>query len=112
MNLKNLFFVTAIVALVFGALFILLPAQTLALYGVDMTALIIAGIVVWYAREMGAEAQDGIMLAIIAGHGLGFIILLLAQLDGVFNNLGWATVALYLVLALGFAYFKFLKPSS
>ncbi len=125
MNLKNLFLVNAIVAGVFGLIFVLLPEQTLAQYGISLmpkagilmarlfgAALLALGIVSWFARDMGAEAQDGIMLAIIVGNGGGFIISLFAQLDGVANNLGWSTVAIYLVLGLGFAYFKFLKPSS
>jgi len=35
----------------------------------------------------------------------------MAQLKGVVNSLGWSTVAIYLLLALGFAYFHFAKPS-
>jgi hypothetical protein len=125
MNLKNLFLIAAIVSVVFGALFVLLPEQTLAQYGISMmtkahiligrlfgAALLSVGIVAWFARFMGAEAQDGIMLAIIVGNGVGFIVTLLAQLDGVVNNLGWSTVAIYLLLGLGFVYFKYLKPSS
>ena len=35
----------------------------------------------------------------------------MAQLKGVVNSLGWSTVAIYLLLAIGFAYFQFTKPS-
>jgi hypothetical protein len=32
---------------------------------------------------------------------------LIAQLSGVFNSLGWLSVAIYLVLALSYAYVNF-----
>lgn len=125
MNLKNLFMINSIVALVFGVVFVLIPEQTLAQYGITMmpkaglllgrlfgAALLAIGVVSWFAQSMNADAQSGIMLAIIVGNGAGFIVSLLAQLDGVSNNLGWSTVAIYLLLGLGFAYFKFMKPSS
>jgi hypothetical protein len=35
----------------------------------------------------------------------------MAQLKGLVNSLGWSTVAIYLLLAIGFAYFHFTKPS-
>ncbi len=34
----------------------------------------------------------------------------LAQVAGVFNALGWSTVAVYLFLVVGYGYFRFLKP--
>jgi len=43
--------------------------------------------------------------------GVAFVLALMAQLKGVVNSLGWSTVAIYLLLALGFAYFHFAKPS-
>ncbi len=125
MNAKNLFFLNTIVASVFGLLFVLVPEQTLSLYGISMmsraglfvgqlfgSALIGIGIIAWYARSMSADAQDGIMMAIIVGHGVGFIVSLIAQLQGISNNLGWSTVLLYLFFSLGFAYLKYIKPSS
>lgn len=123
MNIKNLFMINAIVALVFGVVFVLIPEQALAQYGITMpkagllmarlfgAALLAIGVVSWFAQSMGSDAQSGIMLAIIVGNGAGFIVSLLAQLDKVPNNLGWSTVAIYLLLGLGFAYFKFMKPS-
>jgi hypothetical protein len=50
-------------------------------------------------------------LAIFVGDTIGFIVALLAQLAGTVNALGWLIVALYLLLALGFGYFQFSKPT-
>jgi hypothetical protein len=52
------------------------------------------------------------MLGLFVVSGVGFVIALLAQLDGVVNSLGWTTVAIYLLLALGFGYFRFIKTKS
>ena len=124
MNLKNLLLINAIAALFFGVVFVLLPEQTLAQYGVKLmpkagifvgrlfgaTMLGIA-VISWFARSMDAEAQSSIVLGFLVVAGGGFIVSLLAQIDGVVNSLGWLTVAIYLLFGLGFGYFRFIKPS-
>ena len=52
-----------------------------------------------------------IVLALFVSDAVAFVLALMAQLKGVVNSLGWSTVAIYLLLALGFAYFLFAKPS-
>ena len=48
-----------------------------------------------------------------AAHARGIVVEAeLGQLGGVVNTMGWSTVAIYLLLALGFAYFQFMKPST
>jgi hypothetical protein len=37
---------------------------------------------------------------------------LLAQLNGVANALGWSSVAIFLLFALGYAYFLWPKPAA
>ncbi len=124
MNLKNLLLINAIAALFFGVVFVLLPEQTLAQYGVKFmpkagiyvgrlfgAALLGIAVISWFARSMGAEARTSIVLGLLVVNGVGFIVSLLAQLDGVVNNLGWSTVAIYLLLGLGFGYFRFIKHS-
>jgi hypothetical protein len=44
--------------------------------------------------------------------GIGFVVGLIAQLRNVVNQVGWSTVVIYLLLALGFGYFQFKKPAS
>jgi hypothetical protein len=68
----------------------------------------------WFARNAARSeiALRALVLAITIGDTLGFVITLLAQLGGLANALGWVTVALYLLLALGFGYFQFVKPSA
>jgi hypothetical protein len=122
MNLKNLFLVNAVIALFFGVVFVLFPADTLAQYGVKMlpkagilvarlfgSALLGLAIISWFSRSFARDVQQDIMLGLFVVSGVGFVIALLAQLDGVVNSLGWTTVAIYLLLALGFGYFRFIK---
>ena len=67
----------------------------------------------WFARDAGeSKARRGIVIALFVGDVLGFIVALLGQLSGVLNALGWSTVALYLLFALGYGYFQFVKPSA
>jgi hypothetical protein len=51
-------------------------------------------------------------LALFIADGVGFVLALVGQLGNVVNALGWLTVAIYLLLALGFGYFQFVKPTS
>ena len=124
MKLGTFMAIAAIIAFVFGLAFILVPVQTMAMYGVTLdesgqwiarflgSAFIGIAVVSWFARN---AAQNGAMRAIV----LGFFVLsitglIVAVLDGIYgtgNALIWSTVVIYLFLALGFGYFQFTKPA-
>jgi hypothetical protein len=71
------------------------------------------GLLSWFVRKSGdSEAREAIILALFVGEALGFVVALYGQLSGVVNALGWSTVAVYLLLASGFGYFQFMKPST
>lgn len=125
MTLRNLFIVNAVLALVFGLSFVLAPALTLSLYGVTVSAagIILArlmgamllgyAVVTWSAKDPeDSKAQRGIVLGQLVHTAIAFIVLLLAQLAGVMNPFGWSNVVIYLLLALGYGYFQFVKPSA
>ena len=123
MKLGTFMAIAAVIAFVFGLAFILVPVQTMAMYGVTLdesglwlgrflgSAFIGIAVVSWFARN---AAQNGALRAIV----LGFFVLsitglIVAVLDGLYgsgNNLVWSTVVIYLFLALGFGYFQFIKP--
>jgi len=123
MNLKNLFILNAIVAIIFGIAFVLAPAWTASLYGVDVVSdalkymaqlfggcLVMIAVLTWMAKDADAsDARGAIVLALIVGNTIGLIVALINQLANVVGGLGWLTVVVYLVLALGYAYFQFLK---
>lgn len=125
MKLSTLFTINAIVAFVFGLAFVLVPETSISLYGITLSpgGVIVAqlygvsllgyAVLTWFARNAGeSEARRAIVLALVISFTIGFIVALLGQLSGVLNALGWSTVAIYLLLALGYGYFQFMKPSA
>jgi Na+-driven multidrug efflux pump len=116
--------INTVVAAVFGVAFVLVPNQIISLYGVDASeilkyvgqllgaALVGFAVLTWSARNANdSEARRAIVLALLVSDGVGFIVALIGQLADVVNSLGWSTVAIYLLLALGFGYFQFAKPA-
>ena len=115
-------FVTSagLLALAFGLSFLLAPGPTLAQYGprpdaIDVlmarffgVALVHLGLVLLLARRVtDPAALRGLTLAGVVGSVVGLAVALWARLAGLVNALGWSTVAIYLVLLLGYGYFHF-----
>jgi hypothetical protein len=116
--LNTVLIITAAIAIVFGLGFVLVPSTLWALYGVKLNT---AGM---YLAQLFGTANIGIGLVIVSVRGasapdigrrlamgiLGWvivegIIVLLGQLQGITNVLGWLFVALDLILAVAYAYF-------
>ena len=125
MSLSLLMTANAIVAAVFGLAFVIAPGQAASLYGIAAdaqfrylaqlfgSALVGFAVLTWAARTAQAsDARKAIVLALFISDSLGFVLALLGQIGGVMNSFGWSTVAIYLILALGFGYFQFLRPST
>ena len=125
MKLSTLFTINAIVAFLFGLTFVLVPGTAMSFYGITLSlgGIIVAqlfgasllgyAVLTWSARNAGeSEARNAIVLAMVLSETIGFIVALLGQLSGAVNGLGWSTVLIYLVLALGFGYFQFMKQST
>lgn len=125
MKLSTLMVINAVVAALFGIAFVLVPGQIIALYGVAESAalkytgqlfgatLVTFAVLTWTARNATeSETRRAIVLALFIGYAVGFVVTLIGQLGNVVNALGWSTVALYLLLALGWGYFHFAKPAS
>ena len=126
MKLSTLMATKAVIIVVFGIGFILMPTTIMSVYGVALNpggaamtqllgaSFIVLSILLWFARNAPSSdvALRAIVLGVFIGDTIGFIVALLAQLSGIFNALGWMTVALYLLLALGFGYFQFVKPTT
>ena len=125
MKLSTLMVVNALVAAVFGVGFVVVPGQVMSLYGTEVTpqlqyvaqlfgaALLGFAVLTWTARNaLDSDARRAIVLALFVGDGIGFVVSLIGQLGGVMNALGWSTVVIYLLLALGFAYFCFAQPKA
>lgn len=123
MKLSNLLVVAAAVGAVFGVGFVVASGPLLAIYGITLdkagtlvaqlfgAALISLAVVNWFARNVtDPVARQAVVLGNLAGDVVGFVVILLGQLAGIANALGWSSVAIYLLLALGFAYVQFMEP--
>lgn len=123
MKLRSLLIINAIIALVYGISFELIPAKVLSIYGVTQgpaeslmgqyfgVALIAIGLLAWLARDVtDSKAQHAIILAMLISNVIGVIVSVLGTISGVMSVVGWTAVGIYLLLALGYAYFQFIKP--
>ena len=123
MKLGTLFIVNAVVALVFGIAFVLLPGTLAGIYGVTPgpavnllgqffgATLIAIGLLCWLVRNVSeGPAVKGAILALLVGDVIGLIVSLMGTLAGTMNAVGWSSVIIYLLLSLGLAYFQFMKP--
>ena len=125
-KLSQLMIIKALITLVFGVGFVLVPKAVWSLYGVTLdpagammtqfvgATFLLLSIVLWLARNApySEVTLRALVLAIVIGDTIGFIVALLAQLSGVLNALGWLNVALWLLLALGFGYIRFVKKAA
>ena len=130
MKLRYLFILNAVVLFILAAGFLLAPRTVLGLFGLSVgttvnfnatlsfvaqlmgAALIVPGLIGWFAGSMteaGARRSVAISLFIFAA--IGFVLSLLGMLSKVMSVAGWGIVGLFLIFALGYAYFLFMNQS-
>ena len=140
MSLKSFLSIHAIIALVYGLGFIVMPGVLVGYFGGHLgpagvfmgrlfgSALLTYAAVLWLART--AEEADVLAtyLFLLQPHfpivnysiTLGFFLTMIVggvvslheQLKGIVNMLGWSTVALYFVLAACYGYYHFSSSRS
>lgn len=114
--------IAAIVAFLFGLAFILMPVQTMSMYGVTLditgrflgrylgSAFLGVAVLNWLGRNSkDNEAFRAILLGDFVLALTGFVVALFDVFTGIGNALVWSTVVIYLVLGAGFGYFYFKK---
>ena len=125
MKLNVLFIITAVIAIVFGVAFLIIPGTVYSLYSIESSmqlnymgqlfgaALIAIGLISWNSRNAAdSDARKAIILSFFIADTIGFVIALIGQLNNVVSGFGWTTVIIYLLLALGFAKFQFTKSQA
>ena len=124
MKLSNFLVAKSIISLGFGIGFAVIPAVMWSIYGVtlDPTSILMTrfmaacligiGLICWTTRNEDWDTLKGITLSLCIADTIGFIVALSGQLSGITNTLGWFNVAIWLLLALGLGYFRFLKPGT
>jgi hypothetical protein len=122
-KLSNLLVIAAVIGAVFGVGFVVASGTLLGIYGITLdkagtlVAQLFGALLIglatlnWLARNVtDPEARQAVVLGNLVGDVVGFVVILIGQLAGVANALGWSNVAIYLLLALGFAYVQFMQP--
>ena len=117
--------IAAVLALVFGLAFLLIPAQLLSLYGITLeadgqwiarclgSAFVGTAVTTWLGKNAPqGDALNAILLGDFVLSVTGLIPAVLYAIYGSANALIWSTTAIYLFLAVGFGYFRFVKPAS
>jgi hypothetical protein len=97
--------------------FMLAPGASLSLYGITSDAALHAiaqyfgaahvafAVLLWLALRLNdSRFLRVIAISFFAGDLTGSVVLLLAQLRGTMNSMGWALVGLSLVFAIGYGY--------
>jgi len=122
MKLSHVFIFNAIVALVYGIGCVAIPTTMLAWHGMSQgptevlmgqffgLSLIGIGLVTWFARNAEESlARGAITLGLFLSDIVGIVVALRGTLAGQMNVLGWLAVGIYVLLTLGYGYFRFFK---
>ena len=125
MKLATFLTIKVIISFAFGIPLVLAPAALTSLYGHTLdpmgthmsryfgAILIGIGLVCWFARSAAeSKLRQGITLALFIGDTVAFIVALLWLFEPGAGLLCWVNAAIWLLLALGLGYFRFLKPDA
>lgn len=118
MKFKTLMVIKAAVCLGFGPLLLFVPGPLLTLLGSSFgpgaaitareygAALLGNLMLTWFARNAEVSvARRAIVLDLFVYDAVALVAILLIQLSGGMNLLGWSIVAVYFFFTLGFGYF-------
>ncbi len=122
MTLQNMLLVNSAVSVFSSLALLLMPAAILDLFGMTTSPtdklmiqffgaeLLGTGLITLFAlNTKELRSQRSLTLSFFIIDGIGFIVALGGMLTRVMNGLGWIIVLVYLLLALGFGYFQFIK---
>ena len=125
MKLQNLFTINLVIAIFFGVSCSIFASWVLQMYslatddGAIWTTRLVGGSILgfaslmWFGRKAtSVDARRAIALALLIQDTIGFIASMEIQLSGSVNALGWSSPFLYGFLALGYAYFLYIRPSN
>ena len=118
MNLKTLMIIKAVASMALAVVLLTIPGQILtlvdvagglgaAIYGrLYGAACVGISLLTWTARNADdSVARKAIILDACVYDAVGFLVLLMIQLSGSTNALGWLFSAAYLFFALSFGYY-------
>ncbi len=125
MKLSTFLTIKAVICFIFGLPSLLMPEILGTIFGMPLTqgavlmtryfglGFIAIGMILWYTRGAPRDnLVNGILLTLAVVDFLGFIVALMAMLQGVMNVYGWVTVAIWLLLSLGLGYYRYIDTES
>ena len=125
MKLKTLMVISSVIGLLFGLGFFFAPVWTEASYGVNLdmggqymarlfgSVLLGLAALLWFARNStNSTTRHAIVVGAFVTMALGFILSIYDRVVGIENALAWSSVAIYLLLSIGYGYFAFIKPNA
>jgi hypothetical protein len=125
MKLNTFLLVSAIVALLFGVGFVLLPGVMFSIYGIEASpasylgfrlfgsALIAIGVLTWSIRDSANwDAVRTLLLSVAIGNAIGLLLVFFATINGTVGAMGWTAVLIYLLLLAGEGYFLSRGPGA
>jgi hypothetical protein len=103
---------------------VLIPISLASLFGIalnpvsvylaqlDGASLVALGIINWFYRD--ATNLHGLLFGQFVANAIGFLVTFFGQLSGAIgiNVLGWFIVVIYLFLAVGHGYYRFIARSA
>jgi hypothetical protein len=117
MIIKRLLQFNIVVSAIIAVCFILVPGPSLSMYGVTGdaalhtmaqyfgTAHVAFAVLLWLALRLNdARFLRTIVVSFFVGDLTGSAVLLVAQVRGIMNTMGWALVGLSLLFAIGYGY--------
>ncbi len=130
MKLRYWFVFNALVVLIFAVGLLLAPKTMLSLLGLSLSsavsfgattnfvtqllgaALIGLGLQSWFASGLAeVSARRASAISLFVFQVIGFALSLLGMFSHLMSVMGWALVGIFLLLALGYAYFLFMRQS-
>src|SRR6202035_5767941 len=124
MTIRTFFTILAVLSFLFGVGFVLAPDQVLANYGIEHSpalallgrlfggALLALGVILWLARDFREEAAvRAVLVSTLVGGIVNLVVAIVGTLAGTTNALGWSTVLIYLLAAVGSGYFLMERTS-
>lgn len=122
MKLSTYLTISAVISILFGLMFLLIPEQSVSGFGMSITPGVIAfaramgsmllglGVINWLARkESMSPSLRGILWGNLIIQGIQAILNLFDISSGVVGSSAWGGEVIHIVLAAGFAYYLFKK---
>jgi hypothetical protein len=126
MSYKLMFALNAIVSLLAGLIFLIVPEKVLLQLGTLETyvstilavrfvgaAMITIGLLLWFVKDVvDAAIQKKLGFALLASTILGLILIIMGSMSSqaVIRSNSWVLVVIYVLFGLGYGFLLFLKP--